>query len=639
MPPVYGIFSTVLHPPDKHMISRMHNAARYKVKREIETTEIAAGFMAYAVVHHTTPNDKTPATATDGNWVIIADASLYKRDLKEIAAPASELSNGDNDAQYILGAYLKWGIECVQYLYGDFAFVIFNVESGEVFCSRDPLGVRPLYYCYDGMTLIYGSEIRYIVAALETTPLLRKAYLIDTLIQNQTSRDLTPYKNIFRLLPGCSMHFLNKKKHIQQYWQPDNPEQLILKKEEDYINLFRQRLMSAVSIRCKHLPNICAELSGGLDSSGVTGTAAYILGSDNIPLTAMSNILPDGVSGDITDEMEYIQSMLNHVPLLWTGVSGLKQDLIDILADAVRIHGSFIQQNFSAFNTGIFEAAAVKGCNILLSGFGGDEMVSARLPLSWNDMIKGHHWKVLCDEIKAQKNISAVGKSLRAFMRYYLVKPGLQASYKKPLNQTILEKRFKELPLNEEFSERNGLKNLFFAKSIAIHFSNTNEELIAQITGNYVSQRLEYSYAAAAQYGLEYRYPLLDKDLIETYLTMPAHLRINKGVKRYIFRKAIMDMVPEKIRTRTDKKGMPVPFVDQLMRNSKKLSQVINRGAENNLLNSIFDMAKFRKWHDKLNHSNISEMNYLMPGIFNNYLMIILYYQDHGEVNLNESLF
>ncbi len=97
-------------------------------------------------------------------------ASHCRLGLKDSIAEAT-------DAELILLAYEKWGSRCPGFLYGDFAFVIFNTQNGEFFGARDPLGVRPLFYTRLQNTFIFASELRLVLAALDVKPEIRQEYL------------------------------------------------------------------------------------------------------------------------------------------------------------------------------------------------------------------------------------------------------------------------------------------------------------------------------------------------------------------------------------------------------------------------------------------------------------------------------
>jgi len=140
--------------------------------------------------------------------VIVADASLYNR-----KALAQRLGNKisppeTGDAELILLAFEKWGSRCLEFLYGDFAFLIFNTQNGEFFAGRDPLGVRPLFYTRMQNSFVFASELRLVLAAMDTNPEIQEDYLLDSLVGVKTPKDKTPFESIFRLAPG---HFMEGK--------------------------------------------------------------------------------------------------------------------------------------------------------------------------------------------------------------------------------------------------------------------------------------------------------------------------------------------------------------------------------------------------------------------------------------------
>jgi asparagine synthase (glutamine-hydrolysing) len=65
-----------------------------------------------------------------------------------------------SDAELILAAYREWGTQCVSRLLGDFAFAIFDPRRHLVFCARDPMGVKPLYYCHAPGRFVFATEMK-----------------------------------------------------------------------------------------------------------------------------------------------------------------------------------------------------------------------------------------------------------------------------------------------------------------------------------------------------------------------------------------------------------------------------------------------------------------------------------------------
>jgi asparagine synthase (glutamine-hydrolysing) len=142
---------------------------------------------------------------------------------------------------------------------------------------------------------------------------------------------------------------------------------------------------------------------------------------------------------------------------------------------------------------------------------------------------------------------------------------------------------------------------------------------------------MEYCYTAAAQYGVEYRYPLLDIDLIETYLAFPPWMKQYHGINRYVFREAIKGFVPEEIRQRDDKSGTTIPHLHySLLKEKDQIMRFIRSCAGQPDLEKIMDLSKFPQWYEKLTQRDKADINFLNPGAFYAYLMIMLYFRDHG---------
>ena len=105
----------------------------------------------------------------------------------------------DTDAELVLGAYRRWGEDCVRYLLGDFAFVIWDEERKRLFCARDHLGAKPFFYTSVGKAFIAASEIQplFAVPGVKSEPNL--TLFACYLAQKCVEFDDTIYKGIFRL--------------------------------------------------------------------------------------------------------------------------------------------------------------------------------------------------------------------------------------------------------------------------------------------------------------------------------------------------------------------------------------------------------------------------------------------------------
>jgi asparagine synthase (glutamine-hydrolysing) len=638
MPTVFGILNANQEQPDPEVISRMERAAKYLKQRRLERLACSGGYMAAAISGDQMGTSSGEFIYEKGDFIIVADAGIYK--WKELVKRMGRGGEGENgrrgegerggwgDAALILEAWLKWGEECVKYLYGDFAFVIFNTVTGEIFCARDPLGVRPFYYMFDQGIFIFGSELRYVLASQKILPGIRQDYLLDTLVTVKSEKHTTPFENIYRLSPGHYLNFSGGVVHVNSYWQPEPDRQIRFSSEDDYVQLFREKLVNAVKMRCKGVNRLGSELSGGLDSSAVTGIANDIAKSGNTSFTTFSNIFPSDTGLDFKDEQEFISKMLLFKPVEWTGVDRLNQTIPELLAYTIEIQGCYIQQNYSIFNRSLFEAAGGKDIQVLLSGFGGDELVSARTAIPWNELIRERQWRIIADELfyngTTIKALLKTGLISGRYLYSFLYKPAFKTGVFTP---ELLGRRFANLPLQNDFATLHKLRQRLEEKFRMPRQDKLAWRQFTQIMLDHLPQRLEYCYTAAAQYGLEYRYPLLDVDLVETCLAFPPWIKQHHSMNRYLFRQAIEGFVPEEIRRRDDKSGTTIPHTYYSLVNERNnILSLVDSCSGSDFLRQIFDFSRFPQWYDKLVKRDKSDMNYLMPGAFYNYLMIMIYY-------------
>ena len=317
--------------------------------------------------------------------------------------------------------------------------------------------------------------------------------------------------------------------------------------------------------------------------------------------------------------------------MTWQGIDRLDMPVTDLLKYTLDIQGTFIQQNFSVFNYGLYKAAAEAGTRVLLSGFGGDELVSARIALPWNELIRERQWQVIRDEI-----------FYRGVTPKSLLKPGLIAarylysSFHRLEYRTgvftpeLLGKRLKTMPLQPDFVKQHELEKKYREKFRFPVLEALSSRQLFRISMEHIPQRMEYCYTAAAQFGLEYRYPLLDVNLMLACLAFPPRVKQHHGVNRSLFRQAIAGCVPEAIQQRNDKSGTTIPHTYySLVSEKNMILELIRSCSDSSRMNEIFDFSRFGAWYEKLVKRDPKDMNTLMPGAFYDYLMIMMYYKSN----------
>jgi Asparagine synthase (glutamine-hydrolyzing) len=264
-------------------------------------------------------SEKSPFYDSETGLVIVSDATIYNREeLIKILYINYDNSYVITDSDILLSAYKKWGKECPKYIVGDFAFSIWCERSKELFCARDHVGKRTLYFYDDGKTFLFCTLIKPILNWMNKNIELNYRWIADFLsiesVVHESECNETIYKNIYQLPPGSTFCFNNHDMNIKRYWNPLETKPLKLKNDYEYNEAFKEVFFKAVKSRLRSEGDIGVMLSGGLDSTAVASVAAKELQNCNRNLKAFSSVPIDEYKEwlpqhFIANESEYIETM------------------------------------------------------------------------------------------------------------------------------------------------------------------------------------------------------------------------------------------------------------------------------------------------------------------------------------------
>src|SRR5205814_8304440 len=122
------------------------------------------------------------------------------------------------DTETIVHAYEQWGDECVHRFRGMFAFAIWDAPRRRLLLVRDRLGVKPLYWTLAGDSLLFGSEIKAILASGLVEPEPNEAAIPELLSTRYVSGSETMFRRVHKLLPGHLLAFESGETKVRQYW-------------------------------------------------------------------------------------------------------------------------------------------------------------------------------------------------------------------------------------------------------------------------------------------------------------------------------------------------------------------------------------------------------------------------------------
>ena len=158
-----------------------------------------------------------------------------------------------------------------------FAFAIWDRNKKNLFAARDRLGIKPFYYRYDGKTLLFGSEIKAILAHPGVRAELNVGVLSEYLAFGYLSGSQTMFSGINKLPPAHTLEIDSAGKlNLQSYWDLTVPVDTEDRPPEFYVKSYREMLESCVSSHLMSDVPLGVFLSGGLDSSAVAALTTKI---------------------------------------------------------------------------------------------------------------------------------------------------------------------------------------------------------------------------------------------------------------------------------------------------------------------------------------------------------------------------
>jgi asparagine synthase (glutamine-hydrolysing) len=215
----------------------------------------------------------------DGKSWIVADARVDGR--RELIATLTEHSRCDlkraTDVELILRAYDVWQEDCVEHLLGDFAFGIWDEARQHLFCARDHMGTKLLYYADLGSCVIFSNTLNCVRQHPVVSDTLNDSAIADFLLfEGNQNPGTTSFADIQRLPPAHRAIWSRSGLQMNRYWTMPIDEPIFYKRPDDYCDRFKELLREAVSDRLRN-KTVAVFMSGGLDSTTLAATAKNLL--------------------------------------------------------------------------------------------------------------------------------------------------------------------------------------------------------------------------------------------------------------------------------------------------------------------------------------------------------------------------
>lgn len=506
-----------------------------------------------------------PISNENGTVWIVFNGEIYNHaELRKRLEPLGHRYRTNSDTETIVHLYETYGRECVQHLRGMFAFAIWDREKGALFIARDRLGIKPLYYCLNSDSFVFGSEIKVILAHSGTRPDFRFPALPEYLAFGYLSGEETFYNGIRKLMPGHWIE-VNQSGEVttKQYWNLDVSSTGPARHESYYVEAYREMLEQAISSHLMSDVPLGVFLSGGVDSSVVAALMTKIRKS---PVETFSV----GYTEAAYSELPYARTVARHLNSVHHEVVVSEQEFFDALPgliwheDEPVVWPSSISLYFVA-------RLARERVKVVLTGEGSDETLAGYTRYAftlqnlafdkiYRRVTPGFARKVLRDLIQKSK---LLGATLRRKLAHTFL--GLDAASWSSFYFDNFFSAFSEAEqtrlLTDEALQRLPPGSSY--EHVLSCWKESKGELLQRLLytdiKTYLVELLMKQDNMSMAASIESRVPFLDHELVEFATRIPREVQLKGLAGKHILKKATEDLLPHSILYRP-KLGFPTPW-------------------------------------------------------------------------------
>lgn len=240
-----------------------------------EDGRAALGFRRLAIIDLAGANQ--PLYNENRSLVLVFNGEIYNyRELRRQLIAAGHAFSTQGDAEVVLHGFERWGAGVLDRLRGMFAFALYDTATGELFCARDAFGIKPLYYAVEGDRILFGSEIKGLLAHPHARRSLNERRLAHWLCMEYLPDEETLFEGVRKLPAGHWLRWRNGRAERGRWFvprfAPDAGRSL-----EESAEAIEAALRESVAAHAIADVDVGCFLSAGVDSSLVAREAARIM--------------------------------------------------------------------------------------------------------------------------------------------------------------------------------------------------------------------------------------------------------------------------------------------------------------------------------------------------------------------------
>jgi asparagine synthase (glutamine-hydrolysing) len=500
---------------------------------------------------------KQPIHNEDKSVWVVFNGEIYNfPELREELESRGHQFYTHSDTEVIVHLYEEMGADCVKKLRGMFAIALYDERKNSLLLARDRLGKKPLHYALHNGRLLFGSEIKTMLAVAPELAKVSLEGVLQFFYFGYVPDPLTAFQKIHKLPPGHLLEFAGGEIKIRQYWDVPNYGAHPPKSEEECLEQLESKLLEAVRIRLISDVPLGALLSGGVDSSIVVALMAR---ASSGPVKTFSI----GFRNQDFNEAEYARMVAERY-----GTDHHELTVDPNIGETLEMLSGMMEEPFgdsSMIPTYYVSKLARQHVTVALSGDGGDELyagydryiVNLRrsrygVPSWMGRIYRNHVYPVLPQNVRGRKlawNISLPSRDRYLDGLSFL--PALDRERSLFSDELLSEagqftdpfKRFEEY--YDHAPAADTLSRLLYL--------DTKTYLTADILAKVDRMSMATS--------LEVRVPMLDQEFVEWTAGLPIEWKFRNGTRKYLLKKLAERIgIPPALLHRR-KQGFSLPLV------------------------------------------------------------------------------
>jgi asparagine synthase (glutamine-hydrolysing) len=565
---------------------------------------VAMGMRRLAIID--VANGQQPMISADGNVVMTFNGEIYNfRELRQQLVLRGHRFRTDSDAEVIVEAYRAWDRDFIKHLDGMFAIAMYDARQGKLLLARDALGIKPLYYTQTENQLIWGSEIKALLASNTVHRRLNVPAVAEFMQWEYVPTPHTLFEGIFKLEPGSLLEVDWRATPAaikrSQFWS--FPTTATIAPRDDWSELVLQQIERATRAQLVSDVPLGAFLSGGVDSSIVAA---------NMGAAQAFSI---GFADPTYNELDYARATADHLGINLTTeiVSPQVVDHFDTLVN----HLDDPIADFSIFPTYLLSQLASKHVKVALSGDGGDELfggydthraqvLSQRLgPLGV--LLGTAPAQQLLAKLRPAAQKKGLVNKLKRFSEGFAYSNSLgHARWRAFLSPALAETLYTLPALQANTAAAEQHITRLYQESASL--DDINRALFVDSRSYLLDNCLVKTDRMSMACSLEVRVPLLDRQLVELAFSIPGPTKMAGNQAKTVLKRAAAQRVPAHCVYRP-KEGFSIPMKNWLGGQFRPLlEEASNRAALAEL--GLFspekvDQLKAEHLAGRANHSHI----------------------------------